>query len=328
MTQHGPVEISVVVPVRDGASYLPALLNALDSQTLDSDRFEVIIVDDGSIDGSREIAGSWVDKDPLRKHLVVGEGRGPAYARNLGVECANGKWIASTDCDITPSPHWLEVALRALDETGAEAIEGAIDPWPPNAADGPSSLVFSNESGGRYNTGNMFYRRELLLRLGGFDEGFGEQFLEDSDLAFRILDEGFEIPFIADMRVRHPVVNRSAIEAIRAAKRLRWLARFAQKHPDRYWSDLRPVVRPLSHVDIDMLLSLAVLAAVPKARGVPRLALLAVVANGFRRGLSSKQVLSAPLEKRASRAFLSVAMPVAQSFWWLEGCVRFRKVVW
>jgi glycosyltransferase involved in cell wall biosynthesis len=316
------------VPVKNGSSDLPRLFTALEVQTLSSSRFEVIVVDDASIDGSREIAGSWASMDPDHRRLVVGEGRGPAHARNLGVAHARGDWVASTDCDITPSANWLEVALDALAETGAEAIEGAIEPWPPDPIRGVYPLVFANASGGRYNTGNMVYRRELLRRLGGFDEGFAEQFLEDSDLAFRILDMGLEIPFVPDMHVRHPVINRSASEAIRSTRRLRWLARFAQKHPDRYWTELRPLVRPLSHVDVDMLIALAALGATAKARGTPRAILLAVAANGFRRGLGSKQVFSSPPEERAVRAFLSVAMPITQAFWWLEGCIRFRKAVW
>ena len=329
MTQsQGLPEISVVIPVRNGSRYLPGLFAALDDQTLPDDRFEVILVDDGSVDGSRDLAGAWVRTHPMRRTLVEGEGRGPAHARNLGIERAKGEWIASTDCDITPSPGWLEMALHATTDTGAEAVEGAIEPWPPNAADGPYSLVFSNEVGGRYNTGNMVYRRELLLRLGGFDEGFAEQFLEDSDLAFRILDAGFEIPFVPEMRVRHPVLNRSPIEAIHATRRLRWVSRFARKHPHRYWSELRPLVRPLSHVDIDVILALGALIVIPKSKGAPRLALAVIAANGFRRGIGSAHVFSAPPEQRASRAFLSVAMPLAKTFWWLEGCVQFRKAVW
>lgn len=322
---HTPL-VSVVIPFRDGAAYLPGLFAALDAQTLPPESFEVLLVDDGSTDEGPELAGDWVAAAPERRRIVGGPGTGPASARNAGIRAARGIWVASTDCDIEPHPGWLAAALETLEHTGAEAVEGPIDVRAGHA-EGIYAVEQENSTGGRYMTGNMVYRRELLERLGGFDERFEAQFLEDSDLAFRILDEGHEIPFAASARVTHPVVGRSAVEVLRATSRTQWLALFAAKHPERYRRELRPLVRPLTAIDVDVLVALAAAAAIPRSRGLARAALTLAAANGLKRGLVTAQVHTAPdPEQAARRAGLALAVPPLRAFWWLVGCIRFRKV--
>jgi glycosyltransferase involved in cell wall biosynthesis len=260
----GP-DVSVVVPVRNREAVLGGLLGALDRQTLDRGRFEVIIVDDYSVDRTRAIAQAWVDSDPSRRHLVVSEGKGPAHARNRGLSLATAEWIAFTDSDTLPEPNWLEAGLRSVERLGAVAVEGAVEPWPPEAI-GPQTHQVINATGGLYMTANMIYRREVLDEVGGFDERFYEPFLEDSDLAFRVMDSGHDIPFAPEVRVRHHVFQPSFRNVFRSTRHQRWLSLFAAKHPDRYWTQLRPAVRPLSSVDVDVILGLLSTLALAKTR--------------------------------------------------------------
>ncbi|MBA2475903.1 MAG: glycosyltransferase [Actinobacteria bacterium] len=321
--RNGP-RVSVIVPMRDSESLLPGLLASLDEQTLAPELFEVVLVDDGSRDGTRALAAAWAAADSARRRLVAGEGRGPAAARNLGVAAAHGRWIAFTDSDTRPDSRWLESALVALDSTGARALEGAIGPWPEGAVDGHRVL---NPTGGRYMTANMVYERELLQRLGGFDEHFEAPFLEDSDLAFRALAAGFEIPFAPQVVVRHPVVEISPRDFLGSARKLRWLALLAAKHPDRYRNEIRPLIRPVSSIDIDVALAGLAALGLPRASGLARLACLAVAANGTRRALVSGRVLDGAGGAPA-RAAVSLALPFVKTFWILEGSIRFRKLVW
>jgi len=322
----GP-DVSVVVPVRDREALLQGLLGALDRQTLDRARFEVIIVDDYSVDRTRAIAQAWVDSDPSRRTLVVSEGKGPGHARNRGLSVATAEWIAFTDSDTLPEPDWLEAGLRSVERLGAVAVEGAVEPWPPEAI-GPQTHQVMNTTGGLYMTANMIYRRDVLDEVGGFDERFYEPFLEDSDLAFRVMDSGYDIPFAPEVRVRHHVRQPSFSDVLRSTRHQRWLSLFATKHPDRYWTHLRPAVRPLSSVDIDVILGLLSTVALAKTRGPGRAVLFAIAANGLKRGLASNGVFHGPREEAGSRAALAVGLPVARAFWWVEGCIRFRKLVW
>jgi glycosyltransferase involved in cell wall biosynthesis len=315
------------VPVRDRQALLPGLLEALDRQTLDHQRFEVIIVDDSSADQTRAIAQAWVDSGGAsRRHLVASEGKGPAHARNRGLRLATAEWIAFTDSDTLPDEDWLEAGLRSVESLGAAAIEGSVEAWPASSI-GPRTHQVVNRTGGLYMTANMIYRRDLLQRLGGFDERF-QEFLEDSDLAFRVMDSGYEIPFAPEVRVRHHVRSPGLGETLKSTRHQRWLALLACKHPDRYWSQLRPAVRPLSSVDVDVMLGLLSVFALPKTKGAGRAVLLAVAANGLRRGFGSHAVFQASPGEAAARATLAVALPIGRTLWWLEGCIRFRKAIW
>jgi glycosyltransferase involved in cell wall biosynthesis len=322
----GP-DVSVVVPVRNREDLLPGLLGALDRQTLDGRRFEVIIVDDCSVDRTKAIVQAWVDSDPLRRHLVVSEGKGPGHARNRGLSLSTAEWIAFTDSDTLPEPDWLEAGLRSVERLGAVAVEGSVEPWPPDAI-GPQTHQVINTTGGLYMTANMIYRREVLDELGGFDERFYQPFLEDSDLAFRLMDSGYDIPFAPEVRVRHHVIQPSFSSIFRSTRHQRWLSLFAVKHPDRYWTQLRPAVRPLSSVDVDVILALFSILALSRTRGPGRAVLFAVAAHGFKSGLASNGVFHGPLDQSGSRAVLALGLPVARAFWWLEGCIHFRKFVW
>jgi glycosyltransferase involved in cell wall biosynthesis len=322
----GP-DIAVVVPVRNREALLGGLLRALDRQTLARERFEVIIVDDYSVDRTREVARAWADSDPSRRHLVVSEGKGPGHARNRGLSLATARWIAFTDSDTLPEPDWLEAGLRTVERLGAVALEGAVEPWPPEAI-GPQTHQVINRTGGLYMTANMIYGREVLDEVGGFDERFYEPFLEDSDLAFRVMDSGHDIPFAPEVRVLHHVRQSSFGDVLRSTRHQRWLSLFAAKHPDRYWTDLRPAVRPLSSIDIDVILGLVSTVALTKTRGPGRAVLFVVAANGLKRGLASNGVFHATRDQVASRVALAFGLPVARAFWWLEGCIRFRNLMW
>lgn len=317
----------MVAPVRNGERFLPSLLRALDAQTLGRSRFEVILVDDGSTDGTPRILNEWSARDPERRRVVPGPERGPAGARNVGIRHARGEWIASTDADTAPDRRWLEALLATAAARGAQAVEGAIEASDPVSGRSYGTIQ-RNLQGGRFMTGNMLYRRELLERLGGFDERFREAFLEDSDLAFRILDAGHEIPFAPDAFVLHPVVDVGPREVLRRSSRLHWLALFAAKHPQRYRVQLRPHVRPLYASDLHVLAGLgAAVAAVP-AGGVARALLALAAAHGVARGLAAHGAFSAPRAELPSRALLAVSVPPLKAGWWLAGCIRFRKVAW
>jgi hypothetical protein len=163
--------VSVVVPVRDRRALLRALLDALAAQTYDD--FEVVVVDDGSVDGSAEEAEAGAGSVPVR--VVRGEGGGAVAARQAGVAVARGTILAFTDSDCVPEPGWLEAGVAAIDG-GADAVQGHTRSARRRGLLERSLWVVDQ---GLYPTCNMLYRRDAFDAAGGFDAG------ADARLGFR-----------------------------------------------------------------------------------------------------------------------------------------------
>jgi glycosyltransferase involved in cell wall biosynthesis len=308
--------ISVVSPVRNAAHLVGGLLAALEAQSLPADDFETIVVDDGSTDGTPEILARWEAADPRRRRVLRAPGRGPAAARNAGTAAARGEWIAFTDADVLPEPRWLEHVLLAGGD--ADAVEGRTVPWPVEDLR-PDSHYVQNERGGLYVTANMAYRREVLERLGGFDESFRDAFLEDSDLAFRALDDGARFVFAPDALVRHRVINKPPLATLRSTRKLRWLPLLAAKHPQRYRTEIAPIIRPVTRPDAHVLAGLAGLALLT-LRGAPRAAGALLAVNAVR------VVARDPRAREgATGTALAVALPVAKVAAWLDGYLRYGR---
>ncbi|MFI6918424.1 glycosyltransferase family 2 protein [Nonomuraea spiralis] len=115
--------LSVVVPVHNVEPYLSECLESLAAQTMED--FEVILVDDGSIDGSRRIAEDFMARDS-RFRLVEQQNMGPGPARNEGLGRARGTFLAFADSDDVVPPHAYEVLIAKLGETGSDLACGAV----------------------------------------------------------------------------------------------------------------------------------------------------------------------------------------------------------
>src|SRR2546423_10440437 len=97
-------DVSVVIPTRDRASMLAAALDALGNQTLAPERFETIVVDDGSRDSTSAVLERAGAGDALRLRVVHTGGSGPAVARNAGWRAANAPLVAFPAHDCQPAP--------------------------------------------------------------------------------------------------------------------------------------------------------------------------------------------------------------------------------
>jgi GT2 family glycosyltransferase len=194
-------EISVVVPVRDGAGALPALLASLDAQTLDRGRFEVIIVDNGSRDDTAGIAreaGAVVVEEPVPNR---------AGARNRGTAAASTGLIAFTDADCVASPGWLEALIACRGQ--APLIAGPVEVTTserPNLVERFELLSrFGQEhwvKQGWAATANLCVERPALEAIGGFDSNW-RHVGEDVDLCIRAGRAGFALGWCPDAAVSH-----------------------------------------------------------------------------------------------------------------------------
>jgi glycosyltransferase involved in cell wall biosynthesis len=111
--------LSVVIPVYNGARYLPEALRSVGEQTVQPD--QVIVVDDGSTDDSAQIAEMFPGVEVVRQ-----ENRGAGAARNAGLDRARNEWIAFLDADDVWYPHRLELQMRHLEQTSFDLSFGHV----------------------------------------------------------------------------------------------------------------------------------------------------------------------------------------------------------
>src|SRR2546423_6377260 len=170
-----PELISVIVPVLDAAEHLPQQLEALAGQDY-AGRWEAVIADNGSTDGSVELAEQWLGELPGGRLVRVGGARSASRARNAGVAEARGDFLAFCDADDVARSDWLTELAAAAPQ--GDIVAGAVDSdalstplarsWhavPPRqrALEGLRFLVHASGT----NTGVW---ADVFERLGGFDE--------------------------------------------------------------------------------------------------------------------------------------------------------------
>lgn len=198
--------ISVVVPFRNAEHTIRACLEALAAQTVQPK--EIIMVDNGSTDGSAEIVLDFIkEQNGLNISLVHEAKPGPSPARNRGIRETGGEIVAFTDSDCVPDKHWLESIEQGFSNSDTGAIAGSIRGLNPTSVIDKFHAMFTMQGfpesqkfyeftllRGGFPTANLTVRKPLLDSLGGFDEKM-EIYSEDYDLCARIYQAGFCIQY-------------------------------------------------------------------------------------------------------------------------------------
>jgi glycosyltransferase involved in cell wall biosynthesis len=221
--------VSVVVPVFNAEATLERSLASLCAQTLAGD-YEVLVVDDGSTDSTARIAG----EAPPPVRLIRQARSGAAAARNRGVAEAAADRIAFTDADCFAAPDWLECGLEALESV--DLVQGYVSPE-PGVVPYPFDRTLHVEGAGPFfETANLFARRALVKRIGGFREAFrgvgGRPFAEDMWFGWRARRAGARMAFSADARVHHAVFRQGARDFVRERWRRRLFPRLVAEIPE------------------------------------------------------------------------------------------------
>ncbi len=198
--------VSVIIPVYNDVERLTQCLTALEQQTYASERYEVIVVDNGS----REAIVPHVV--PFRHAVAEFEAQAGSYAaRNRGLEAARGDIVAFTDADCLPSRRWLQAGVEALQAPGADMIGGRIEvfaqrPEHPSAVELYEMLyAFPQDVNVRTGfsvTANLFAERGVFDRLGGFDAALKSG--GDHDWVARAVAAGNRLAYSEAALVRHP----------------------------------------------------------------------------------------------------------------------------
>ncbi len=174
----GP-RISVVVPFFNVADLLGDCLRSIAAQTFGD--FEVIMVDDGSTDGSTEIARAQAAADPRFVLLQVPNG-GPGYARNRGVERARGEFLGFVDGDDMVPPGAYEVLVHTLERSGSDFVCGNVNrigPWGIR-----QSGLHARAIKGRRTATHITKMPQLLYDISVFNKLFRKRFWDAHRLSF------------------------------------------------------------------------------------------------------------------------------------------------
>ncbi len=227
-------KVSVVVCSYNGGPTLDQCLRSL--LDLDYPDYEVILVDDGSTDETKEIASRF----PLVR-VIHQANEGLSVARNVGLRAAAGSIIAYTDSDCFADPHWLSNLVYQLQHTGASAVGGPNltpdDGWLPTCvsiAPGQPTHVLKSDQVAEHIPGcNMAFRREALEAINGFNSVYRKAG-DDVDVCWRLQDAGMWITFspgaiVWHHRRRDPQAYLRQQAGYGEAESLLWF-----DHPDRF----------------------------------------------------------------------------------------------
>ena len=196
--------ISVVVCAYNSERTMEACLASLEA--LDYPDYEVIVVNDGSTDGTLGIA----ERFPFCR-IISQPNKGLSVARNVGAEAATGEIVAYTDSDCVADPDWLTYLVARMEAGNLAACGGPNFPPPEDSLvpaavavspGGPTHVLLSDEVAEHIAGCNMAFRREVLLALGGFDPIYRAAG-DDVDICWRFQDAGHAIGFSAAAVVWH-----------------------------------------------------------------------------------------------------------------------------
>lgn len=196
-------KLSVVVPTFNRRRRLERLLQSIEAQ-VGAPPFEVIVVDDGSTDGT----GDTLQAHPICRYLRMTNG-GPARARNAGWRIARGEVVVFTDDDVVPSDTWLRDMEAAMRDTGAAAVGGVVRSLTTGFVEDfvtAERLVDHGRDDGEVRflvTANLAVKRSVLESVGGFDETFPLAAGEDTDLSFRLRKAGHRLAVVPSAEVGH-----------------------------------------------------------------------------------------------------------------------------
>ncbi|GGE48906.1 glycosyl transferase [Agaricicola taiwanensis] len=200
-------QISVLVPVWNDERRIGLCLDALLAQSLAPEQFEIIVIDNGSTDGTAAVVSEYAGVILLREDKP-----GSYAARNTGLAHARGIYVAFTDSDCIPDREWLERGLAAVkDREDVGVAAGRVAFREPEGDYSRACLNYErhlsmrqdeNAANGYAITANWFCRKDLLLSMGGFNSELRSG--GDYALSGTISRSGRRTIYVADAVVHHP----------------------------------------------------------------------------------------------------------------------------
>lgn len=258
---------SVIVPAYNAAATLDACLYALSRQTVGPDAYEVIVVDDGSTDGSAAVA---------RRHgvtIVQQAHSGAAAARNEGARRARGQILLFTDADCEPREDWIEKMVMPFAHGAVDGVKGIYRTRQPSLVARFAQAEYEEkyhrlarmERIDFVDTHAAAYRRDVFWAHGGFDPHFLLD--EDQEFSFRLAAAGHKLVFAPQAQVYHHHQETAWRYARRKFGLGRWKVEVHARHPTRALRDsYTPWSQKLQIALVPVALVLAAAAVIGRIR--------------------------------------------------------------
>jgi glycosyltransferase involved in cell wall biosynthesis len=214
------MNLSIIIPTYNQKKIISEVLASLVNQSIHKNKYEIIIVDDGSTDKTYEFLKSFKKRSKNKIFVLKTTNlQGKGAARNLGIKKAKNEIVVFLDGDIVASKDLLNEHLKYHQKFPKEnfAIVGyitwfyqlKITPFMYWLEHGGGQLNFDNLKNKQeidykhFYTGNTSFKKSFLLNNGLFDEGFGREMYEDLELAYRLQKKGLKIFYNEKAKAYH-----------------------------------------------------------------------------------------------------------------------------
>ncbi|MGF1514129.1 MAG: glycosyltransferase [Elainellaceae cyanobacterium] len=204
-----PPLFSIIIPTYNRPGHLSDCLQSLSQLNYPRDRFEVIVVDDGSASPLDEVVEPF--NEALCINLTRQSNAGPAAARNAGARHARGKYLAFTDDDCCPEPHWLQKLEARLADSpdciiGGQTVNMLSDNPFSTMSQNIISIGYDHYNSVRdqarfFTSNNMVVPTQAFLEVGGFNTDFRTS--EDRELCDRWIHSGRRMLYDPDIVIYH-----------------------------------------------------------------------------------------------------------------------------
>ncbi len=194
------VSVSVIVSAHNEEDFIGDCLDSLLSQ--DYEDFEIVVVEDGSTDRTREVVEAYLERSEKVRMLSSECKTSAGIARNRGVAESRGRIVAFTDADCVTPRNWVRQIVDLISKEDVVAV-GGPDITHPKDSLFSKAISLGIERGTRETLrgGNSAYLRTFFVEFGGFDESV--KYDEDLDFQKRMRKSGFQLLFSPDLYVYH-----------------------------------------------------------------------------------------------------------------------------
>ncbi|ELY95665.1 glycosyltransferase AglE [Natrialba hulunbeirensis JCM 10989] len=196
--------VSIIIPVYNDPEGIRSCLTALQSQAYPETQFEVLVVDNGSTDGTRDVI-----RDFSVQLLVEDEVQGSYAARNKGIEASDGDVLAFVDADCTPEPEWVAAGVETMSQEDADLVAGRVrfeftpDRTPAERFDAMGNMRNDKTvPEGVGKTANLFVRKTVVNEIGTFPQNLRSG--GDVYWTRAATNAGMKIAYSPDAIVNHP----------------------------------------------------------------------------------------------------------------------------